>query len=70
MHNNEFKNNVLQKIRREFSEKEKYNILMEDYFDMIRKLSYIKELQQKYNEIKEQHKNLQAKYTKLKNQIK
>jgi hypothetical protein len=63
-------NNVLQKIRREFSEKEKYNILMEDYFDMIRKLSYMKELQQKYNEIKEQHKNLQAKYTKLKNQIK
>ena len=70
MHNNEFKNNVLQKIRREFSEKEKYNILMEDYFDMIRKLSHMQELQDKYEALREQHKNLQSRYTKLRNQTK
>jgi hypothetical protein len=58
---------ILQKIRREFTEKEKYNILMEDYFNMIKKVSAMEELQKKYNDLREQHKNLQSKYTKLKN---
>jgi hypothetical protein len=59
------KSDILQKIRREFTEKEKYNILMEDYFDMIKKVSYMQELETKYQLLKEQHKNLQSKYTKL-----
>ena len=62
-----FKNEILQKIRREFTEKEKYNILMEDYFNMIKKISNMHELQNKYDALKEQHKRLQSKYTKLKN---
>lgn len=61
------KNEILLRIRREFSEKEKYDILMQDYFNMIRRLSEMQELQDKYNAIKEQHKRLQSKYTKLKN---
>jgi succinate dehydrogenase/fumarate reductase flavoprotein subunit len=65
-----FKNNIILKIRREFTEKEKYNILMEDYFDMIRKVSHMQELQDKYEALREQHKNLQSRYTKLRNQIK
>jgi succinate dehydrogenase/fumarate reductase flavoprotein subunit len=62
-----FKENMLLKIRREFTEKEKYNILMEDYFNMIKKLSHMQELQDKYNALREQHKNLQSRYTKLRN---
>lgn len=62
-----FKENMLLKIRREFSEKEKYNILMEDYFNMIKKVSHMQELQDKYNALREQHKNLQSRYTKLRN---
>jgi hypothetical protein len=58
---------TLLRIRREFSEKEKYNILMEDYFLMIKKVSHMDELEQKYLSLKEQHKQLQSKYTKLKN---
>jgi succinate dehydrogenase/fumarate reductase flavoprotein subunit len=65
-----FKNDIIQKIRRDFTEKEKYNILMEDYFDMIRKVSHMQELQDKYEALREQHKNLQSRYTKLRNQIK
>jgi hypothetical protein len=65
-----FKNNIILKIRREFTEKEKYNILMEDYFDMIKKVSHMQELQDKYEALREQHKNLQSRYTKLRNQIK
>ena len=65
-----FKNNIILKIRREFTEKEKYNILMEDYFDMIKKVSHMQELQDKYEALREQHKNLQDRYTKLRNQIK
>ena len=65
-----FKNDIIQKIRREFTEKEKYNILMEDYFEMIRKVSHMQELQDKYEALIEQHKNLQSRYTKLRNQIK
>jgi hypothetical protein len=65
-----FKNDIIQKIRREFTEKEKYNILMEDYFEMIRKVSHMQELQDKYEALREQHKNLQSRYTKLRNQIK
>jgi hypothetical protein len=65
-----FKNNIILKIRREFTEKEKYNILMEDYFDMIKKVSHMQELQDKYETLREQHKNLQSRYTKLRNQIK
>ena len=65
-----FKNDIIQKIRRDFTEKEKYNILMEDYFDMIRKFSHMQELQDKYEALREQHKNLQGKYTKLRNQTK
>jgi succinate dehydrogenase/fumarate reductase flavoprotein subunit len=65
-----FKNNIIKKIRRDFTEKEKYNILMEDYFDMIRKVSHMQELQGKYEALREQHKNLQSRYTKLRNQIK
>jgi polyhydroxyalkanoate synthesis regulator phasin len=65
-----FKNDIIQKIRREFTEKEKYNILMEDYFDMIRKVTHMQELQDKYEALREQHKNLQDRYTKLRNQIK
>lgn len=61
------KNEILLRIRREFSEKEKYDILMQDYFNMIRRLSEMEELKDKYNAIKEQHKKLQSKYTKLKN---
>tara|TARA_R110000868_G_scaffold199212_1_gene445802 strand:- start:5008 stop:5208 length:201 start_codon:yes stop_codon:yes gene_type:complete len=62
-----FKDKMIQKIRREFTEKEKYNILMEDYFNMIRKVTHMQELQDKYESLLEQHKNLQSKYTKLKN---
>jgi CRISPR/Cas system-associated protein Csx1 len=65
-----FKNDIIQKIRRDFTEKEKYNILMEDYFDMIRKVTHMQELQDKYEALREQHKNLQDRYTKLRNQIK
>jgi len=65
-----FKNDILLKIRREFTEKEKYNILMEDYFNMIKKVSHMQELQDKYEALREQHKNLQSRYTKLRNQIK
>jgi len=64
-----FRSEILQKIRREFNEKEKYNILMEDYFAMVRKTVYMDELQKKYNNLKEQHKNLQSLYTKLKNKF-
>jgi hypothetical protein len=62
-----FQKEMLLKIRREFTEKEKYNILMEDYFNMIKKVSAMEELQNKYEALREQHKNLQSKYTKLKN---
>jgi len=65
-----FKDKILQNIRREFTEKEKYNILMEDYFNMIRKVTYMQELQNKYESLREQHKNLQSRYTKLRNQKK
>ena len=65
-----FKNDIIQKIRREFTEKEKYNILMEDYFNMIKKVSHMQELQDKYEALREQHKNLQSRYTKLRNQTK
>lgn len=64
-----FKSEILQKIRREFTEKEKYNILMEDYFNMIKKVSHMQELQDKYDALKEQHKNLQYRYTQLKNKL-
>lgn len=62
-----FKDKILQKIRREFTEKEKYNIIMEDYFNMIRKVTHMEDLENKYKSLLEQHKNLQSKYTKLKN---
>ena len=62
-----FKNDIILKIRREFTEKEKYNILMEDYFHMIKKVTHMQELQDKYEALREQHKNLQSKYTKLNN---
>jgi hypothetical protein len=65
-----FKREILQKIRREFTEKEKYNILMEDYFNMIKQVSHLNELKQKYDALKEQHKNLQYKYTQLRNKHK
>ena len=65
-----FKNDAILKIRREFSEKEKYNILMEDYFYMIKKVAHMQELQEKYESLREQHKNLQSLYTKLKNKTK
>ncbi len=64
-----FKSEILQKIRREFTEKEKYSILMEDYFNMIKKVSHMQELQDKYDALKEQHKNLQYRYTQLKNKL-
>ena len=67
---NAWEEETLLKIRREFSEKEKYNILMNDYFNMIRKVTHMDELEQKYLSLKEQHKQLQSKYTKLKNQVK
>jgi len=62
-----FKEETLLKIRREFTQKEKYNILMEDYFKMIKQLSHLNELQEKYDALREQHKNLQYKYTQLRN---
>mgnify|MGYP006267546695 CR=1 FL=1 len=62
-----FRSDILQKIRREFTEKEKYNILMEDYFGMIKKVAHMEELHKKYEDLREQHKNLQSRYTKLKN---
>lgn len=61
-----FKDKILQNIRREFTEKEKYSILMEDYFNMIKKVTHMQELQNKYESLRDQHKNLQSKYTKLK----
>jgi hypothetical protein len=70
MNYNTWEEETLLKIRREFSEKEKYNILMDDYFQMIRKVTHIDELEQKYLSLKEQHKQLQSKYTKLRNQLK
>ena len=65
-----FKDKILQNIRREFTEKEKYNILMEDYFNMIKRVTHMQELQNKYESLREQHKNLQSRYTKLINQNK
>ena len=65
---NKFNKEILLKIRREFTEKEKYNILMEDYFNMIKKVYDMEELESRYQSLREQHKNLQSKYTKLKNQ--
>lgn len=70
MNYNDWEEETLLRIRREFSEKEKYNILMDDYFEMIRKIAHMDELEQKYLSLKEQHKQLQSKYTKLKNQLK
>ena len=70
MIHNDWEEETLLKIRREFSEKEKYNILMDDYFEMIRKVTHMDELEQKYLSLKEQHKQLQSKYTKLRNQLK
>lgn len=66
----EWEKETLLRIRREFSEKEKYNIIMDDYFLMIKKITDMDELEQKYLKLKEQHKQLQSKYTKLKNKIK
>lgn len=66
----EWERETLLRIRREFSEKEKYNIIMDDYFEMIKKATHIDELEQKYLKLKEQHKQLQSKYTKLKNKLK
>ncbi len=62
-----FKEETLLKIRREFTQKEKYNILMEDYFNMIKQVSHLNELQEKYNDLREQYKNLQYRYTQLRN---
>jgi len=67
---NVWEEETLLKIRREFTEKEKYNILMDDYFEMIKKVTNMDELEQKYLSLKEQHNRLQSKYTKLKNQLK
>ena len=67
---NAWEEETLLRIRREFSEKEKYNILMDDYFQMIRKVTHMDELEKKYLSLKEQHKQLQSKYTKLKNKQK
>jgi len=67
---NVWEGETLLKIRREFTEKEKYNILMDDYFEMIKKVTNMDELEQKYLSLKEQHNRLQSKYTKLKNQLK
>jgi hypothetical protein len=67
---NAWEEETLLRIRREFSEKEKYNILMDDYFEMIKKVTHMDELEQKYLSLKEQHKQLQSKYTKLKNKQK
>lgn len=62
-----FEREVLLEIRREFSEKEKYDILMKDYFQLCGQIVHYKEIEQKYCDLKEQHKQLQSKYTKLKN---
>lgn len=70
MNHNVWEEETLLKIRREFTEKEKYNILMDDYFKMIRKVTHMDELEEKYLGLKEQHKQLQSKYTKLRNQLK
>jgi hypothetical protein len=67
---NAWEQETLLKIKREFTEKEKYNILMDDYFNMIKKVTHMDELEQKYLSLKEQHNRLQSKYTKLKNQLK
>lgn len=66
---NNWEEETLLKIRREFSEKEKYNILMDDYFSKIRYILELEEVKRRYLHLKEQHKQLQSKYTKLKNQL-
>lgn len=62
---------TLLKIQREFSEKEKYKILMDDYCEMIKKLVNYKDevikLKEKHVTLKKQHAELQSKYTKLLN---
>jgi len=65
--NNTYREETLLKIRREFSEKEKYDILMLDYMNMIKKLEEFKELKFKYERLREQNKNLQYRYTQLRN---
>jgi hypothetical protein len=65
--NNTYREETLLKIRREFSEKEKYDILMVDYMNMIKKLEELKELKFKYERLREQNKNLQYRYTQLRN---
>jgi hypothetical protein len=65
--NNTYRGETLLKIRREFSEKEKYDILMVDYMNMIKKMEELKELKFKYERLREQHKNLQYRYTQLRN---
>jgi len=65
--NNTYREETLLKIRREFSEKEKYDILMVDYMNMIKKMEELKELKFKYERLREQNKNLQHRYTQLRN---
>jgi hypothetical protein len=65
--NNTYREETLLKIRRQFSENEKYDILMVDYMNMIKKLEELKELKFKYERLLEQNKNLQYRYTQLRN---
>lgn len=62
---------TLLNIRRDFSEKEKYKILMDDYCEMTKKLENYKneviKLKEKHVALKQQHIELQSKYTKLLN---
>lgn len=68
---NKWKKDTLLRITREFSQIEKYNILVLSYQEMVNKLqNYKKEiskLTEHHISLKKEHVELQEKYTKLTN---
>lgn len=60
---------TLVRIKREFSEKEKYKLLTDNYNQMEAKLLIYKEqltkMSEKYSDLKKKYADLQSKYTKL-----
>ena len=71
MKKKEFDENVLLRIKREFTHIEKYNLLVKSHSEMEKKLENYKHelitITDKYVSLKKQHAELQGKYTKLRN---
>lgn len=68
---NKWEKDTLLRVRREFSEIEKYKLLISDYNQMKNKLENYKaeviKLKEHHVTLKKQHAELQDKYTKLNN---